>query len=377
MANRKPTPARARPSTTRDDDDGDDDDALEVDLEPRPAPQRPPLAHAPPGDGDEIEELLDTLGANVGQARIIVHRVEPNKDPEECCDCPLTAFSKAQLRAEFGAGEYHCEVKTKGTIRRRWTWKFAKPVAPQQQQQAPAADQRALELERRLAELQAAQMQRSHDLVLALVGRPQPAAQGLTIADLAGFKEIFGGGEGKQSTLAAVKEIMEVADMVGGGGGGGGRRTGWADLALEGLKQLPEILQAGRADPRALPAPSSAEPQAPRAAAPVAPRLSARDQIVALLLEHANKGSSPELVGQFIYGKLEELPDDEFETACNFMESPGALSMAIMFESRLKPARAWLEQVLAQIRGHISRAEEEPGLTSGAGSGEAAGRLPD
>src|SRR6187549_3212749 len=70
-----------------------------------------PAAAAPASSGDEVEQILEQLGAQASAARIIVHRIAANQDPEECIDCPLSTFSKDQLRAQFDAGVYSCEVR--------------------------------------------------------------------------------------------------------------------------------------------------------------------------------------------------------------------------------------------------------------------------
>src|SRR6478736_1178586 len=89
------------------DDDDDDDDAQEL--------ETPPAAKV---SGDEVEQLIEQLGASASAARIIVHRIEANADPEECIDCPLSVFSKEQLRAQYGPGRYSCEVRNKGRNKR-------------------------------------------------------------------------------------------------------------------------------------------------------------------------------------------------------------------------------------------------------------------
>src|SRR5689334_18349827 len=87
------------------DDEDDDDDGEELET---PA--------SPKSSGDEVEQLIEQLGASASGARIIVHRITANADPEECIDCPLSVFSKELLRTQFGAGRYSCEVRQRGVI---------------------------------------------------------------------------------------------------------------------------------------------------------------------------------------------------------------------------------------------------------------------
>ena len=114
MAKKKSAPVRVRlPAARPRDDDDEDEEDLEAALAAAPGL---PL---PSSSGDEVEEMLEQLGAQASSARIIVHRITSNQDPEECIDCPLSTFSKDRLREQFGAGVYSCEVRHKGTIRRR------------------------------------------------------------------------------------------------------------------------------------------------------------------------------------------------------------------------------------------------------------------
>ena len=351
MANRRTTrpprggqiPAGARVQ----DDDDDEAQALET----------PAAAKV---SGDEVEQLIEQLGASASAARIIVHRIEANADPEECIDCPLSVFSKEQLRAQYGPGRYSCEVRNKGVIKRRWEWRFAKPL----QSAAPVAQQGSSQVEslqKALTESAARSEQRSHELLVAALGRPQREEKsGLQIGDLVQFKELFGGGGGGGNTMSQFKEFLELRELLGGNDGGG---ASGMDLALKALEVFPDWIKAGD---RSAPAPRriAHQPGAP-AAKPAAP--DKKDQIIALLLKHAKDGTAPKIAAQFGYEQLQGLDDQTYEAVCNWIESDGAVSMALIFEPRLQPAQAWLQQVAGELRGLISADDDATELTSGAG----------
>lgn len=351
-----------------DDDDDDGDDKPTIGL-----PARRDAQSAAAGAADEVEQLLETLGARGSEARIIVWRIQANADPEECIDCPLNVFSKDQLREQFGAGRYRCEVRHKGTMKRRWEWRFAAPArAPGA---APSAmsdlrDQRIAELQQQLATSRDRDGQRQHELMLALISRPQSQAPGLgeLVGVLSQVKGLVGGDGEKGGALSALREVLEIRELMGEGGGG---KTSMEDVVLEGLKQLPRILDAGVAAKPALPAPRPRS-GAPGAAARAPAQESKRDQIITILLQHAEQGTSPAAVAQFVYGKLEALDDDAYQTACGYIDSPGALRMALVLEPRLVPAQEWLQKVLEEIRPLISAETGGEALTDPAAGAEGA-----
>lgn len=325
------------------------------------AQQRGP-APAAVGEADEIEQLLERLGARAAESRITVHKIVANGEPEECIDCPLNVFSKQQLREDFGAGSYRCEVRHQGRITRRWEWRFAAPTARAPGAAAPSsADARVAELQAALTAARDRESQRAHELTLALIGRPQ--ASGPSLGDLMGMmvqmKELNGGG-GNNSTLGAVKEVLEIRELLGDGERGGASHL---DLGLEALKQFGRLIDGGGgATDGAVATPATRpRPRVPGAAA----QPSARDQVVALLLQHAHQNTSPSAAAQFAIGKLQQLDDDLYETACSYLESPGALAMALLLEPRLQPAKAWLQQVLDGIKPLIADSDAGEGLPAG------------
>jgi hypothetical protein len=343
--------SRQAPADLEDDDEDDDTPGQS-------------LADLAAGAGDEVEEILDQLGAQASSARIIIHRITANQDPEECIDCPLQTFSKEQLRSQFGAGQYSCEVRNKGQIKRRWLWRFAAPIAPSSS--SAAVDSRADRLEAELRAEREKSAQRQHEMLLAAMQRPQAEGHSLgeLLETLTSAKALLGGAAAAVSPIAQIKEILEVRDLLGDGGGKGANGM---DLALKALESLPHFLQAG-ADkparaPRRLAGPS---PGADKMSA-VRPGAEAdtRSQVLALLLQHAEQGSDPAAVAQFIYGQLCELEQGQFDTVCAFLEGEGALSLVMMIEPRLKPAQEWLGKVLEQLRAVISQGDSEPDLPTG------------
>ncbi len=374
MAKKKLPGGRGRAPQMPDPPDSDDDDDLED-----------PPAAVTVSSGDEVEQILETLGAQASAARIIVHRIAANQDPEECIDCPLSTFSKDQLRAQFGAGVYSCEVRHKGTIRRRWQWRFAAPIAPSSATPARSTEAdrlQALELELRQAREKADN--RQHEMLMALMARPQAESNapslGELITTLQGLKDLSGGGGGNTSTVAQIKELLEVSDLLGGGGGGG--RTNGMDLAKVALESLGPslgaLLQAGSDKPARAPR----QLTGPGAAASPADKMSAsspagdgdkRAMMLSMLLEHAKQGTDPAAAAQVVYERLCALDESQFEAACEFIDSEGALSLALMFEPRLQPARAWLEQLLEQLRAAILQGDTEAALTSGQAAAQGAG----
>jgi hypothetical protein len=349
---------------TDDEDDDEDDDA-------------PAAALAAAGAGDEIEQLLEQLGASVSSARIIVHRVTANQDPEECIDCPLATFSKDRLREQFGAGIYSCEVRQKGTIRRRWTWRFAAPIA------APAAvvsstQAREERLERELREERERASARQHEMMLAIMARPQAEGASLSelISTLSGARELLGGGNAAGgSVISQLKDLLEMRDMLGGDGPGKG--AGMMDLALEAMRQLPALAAAtgktpaAPAAPRRLPAPGAAA--RPDKMSASQPGDGSRAAVVDLLLQHAGQGTDPATVARFAYGKLCELEQEKFDAACEFLDGEGALQLGLMMEPRLEPARAWLAKVLEQLRAVISQGDAESALPGGTEAAQSSG----
>lgn len=331
--------------------------------DPEDDPPEPVLPDLAAGAGDEVEEMLDQLGAQASSARIIIHRITANQDPEECIDCPLQTFSKEQLRSQFGAGQYSCEVRNKGQIKRRWLWRFAAPIA--RPSSAAAPDTRADRLEAELRAERERSEQRSHEMMMALLQRPQAASSAPSLGELletlTSAKSLLGGGAAS-NPIAQLKELLEVRDLLGGDSGGKGA-TGM-DLALEALRSLPSFIQAGGDKParaqRRLPGPSAGADKMSESR----PRgeSDTRSQVLALLLQHAEQGSDPAAVAQFIYGKLCELEQEQFDTVCGFLEGEGALSLAMMVEPRLQPAREWLGRVLEQLRAVISQADGESDL---------------
>lgn len=341
----------SKPGKTATPAAADDDDSLSEQQELAAEPE--PLT-----DDVEVEELISNLGASAAAARIIVHRIEANVDPEECIDCPLPVFSKDQLRETYGPGRYRCEVRHKGVIKRRWEWRFAAPV--RSATATPAADpvaRRIAELEAEARTVREREAQRAHEMQLALIGRPQQ--QGLQLADLvdvlAKTRELLGGGGEKGSTLAQLKELLEVRELLGGDGGG----SGPADVAIEGLKALREAFTLG---PPAAPAAAriAATPagngSAPTAASSASSRISVALQAIA---KHAAGGTPPERVAPFIMQAMTQLPDAEYDAVCNFIEQDGAVGLVLMVEPGLGNFRPWVEQVIAQLRAQIAAADQE------------------
>lgn len=349
-------PKRGQVIITGRDDDDDDETGAEEETQAQ-------AVAAPPSSGDEVEQMMEQLGASASAARIIVHRVTANADPEECIDCPLSVFSKEQLRAQFGPGRYSCEVRHKGVIRRRWEWRFAQPLQMAAPAPGAAVNDQVAALQRQIAENTDRERQRTHDLMVALIGRPQrETAPGLQLGDLAAMKELFGG-NGGGSTLGQFKEFLELRELMGGDDKGS---TGM-DLALKALDVFPQWLAAGQ---KQLPAPRER-----KAAAPGTPAIASgkRDQLAAFILQHAKQGTAPQLAAQFIFEQLQQLDDKTYDTACSIAESEGAVNMALMIEPRLAPARDWLEQVASELRPLISADQDDDGLTGSGAPGEPAG----
>lgn len=305
-------------------------------------------------DDVEVDELISNLGASAAAARIIVHRIEANQDPEECIDCPLPVFSKDHLREQFGPGRYRCEVRHKGVIKRRWEWRFA---APRGQAIAPKdpGSTRLAELEAELRASREAESKRSHDMMLALLGRPQ--SQGPQLSDLVDIlsktRELLGGGGGNgesKSPIAQLKELLEVRDLLGGGEGG----SSPTDVALEGLKALREAFTLAPAQPAQPGAGAGASKALP--AAPGSSRISAA---LSMLLKHAAAGTPAEKIAPFVLQAMQQLPDAEYEAICSFLEQDGALGLLLLAEPGLANFRPWAEQVLAQLRAQIGEEGQE------------------
>lgn len=369
MATRAKNPhARGQVPATQRPADDDDEESEPTAL---PPDDRPP----PRSSGDEVEQLLEQLGASASGARIIVHRIAANADPEECIDCPLSVFSKDQLRSQFGAGRYSCEVRSKGVIRRRWEWRFAAPnVAPGAAATLPPQNQQIEALQRQLQDSAERDRQRSHDLIVALIGRPQQREQpqGLQIGDLVQFKELFGGGGGS-SALSQFKEFLALRDLAGGGGDEKG--TTGMDLAIKALDVFPKWLAAG-ATPRALPAPREGKAPPPAAPVPAQPNQDKRERFAALVLQHAKQGTPPALAANFLFEQMQSLEDSTYDSACSLVESEGAVNLALLIEPRLEPARAWLQQLVEELRGLISTEPAAPELTESAAGHQPAGEVP-
>lgn len=352
---------------------------------------------APAGADDELERLLGELGPSASGYRIFVQRVTPNRDPEECFDCPLTAFSKDALRADYGPGHYHVEVRKSGQIKRRWDWHFARPLQAGSSSSSSTIERtaRERELEAELGALRARASDRTHELLLALIQRPQaPHAEKDPLQILLQAKELLGLGADRGSpkeTLGLVRELLELRDEL---GGGGERETSAADVVRAGLEKLPELtelLRAAAAVPEAprgdtsrsrsvtttagrsavtsaarAPASSSTSTSAPAPAAGSKPVTSGDSsmllaQFVPMILKLSQSGMTAAAAAELVIPRLEALDDEQFGFLATIIAHPECVPMLIRADARLAPIKAWLEELAQELRAFIRReTAEEP-----------------
>jgi hypothetical protein len=350
---------------------------MSVEVAAAAEPEERPSARAA-APGDELEEILARLGPSGSAARIIVHRLASNRDPEECIDCPLPLFSKEQLRADYGPGHYQVEVREGGKIRRRWEWRFARPLEERAPAVAPDRASRERELEQLLAAERERAQQRAHELMLALVQR-EGGARGPSLGELLGTltqaKELLGaGGAGSspREALGMVKDVLELTQEL--GGGAGERETTAADVVRVGLDRLPqltELLRAAAAVPAAPPASATNNPKAlappARSSAPATtkgadPMLATLTQLVPMILKLQSSGMTPVAAAELITPRLEALGDEEFSFWASLIAHPHAVPMLTRLEPRLAGLASWLEQVAGELRAFISRETADSSL---------------
>ena len=368
MAKSKPKP----PAPVLELDDDAENDALQD-------------AAAPQPEAIELDEILAELGAAASDARIIVFRIHANADPEECIDCPVTLFSKDRLRADFGPGHYKCEVRKKGVIRKRWSWRFA-ALANVNAASSSSAD-RIRELETRIEAEREANRQRDHETMLALLQRPiPPTAPGPSMAELLGVLSQArallapgAAGGGIRETLETIRDVMKVKDTL---TGDSGRPAGsnLADVVRDALPMLGDMVSIAKAETARAPAPRLAAalaagevPGAVLAAAappPAPPASSTREAAVLLLLKHAAAETLPRRVAGVLWRELQKLSQDDFDAVCNAIEEPGAVRVALLLEPRLAPHAAYCQALVTELRRQIAAATDPDPLTDAGATAE-------
>jgi len=208
-------------------------------------------------DEAALQRAVEELGADINTVRIVVYRVRPNRDPEECIDCPFDQFTKAALRDQYGPGDYLLQLRVKGLIRRKHTLHFAAPLerasalpVPSQQplELAGLFERASQQMSARFAEMQLAHSHEMMELMRSLLARdvtPRTdpiVLQGQFIDQAVKLQDLMGR-RGGADDLDRFAKLLEISrELVGGEAKGA---TG-ADVALELMRMAKPVLELSK-----------------------------------------------------------------------------------------------------------------------------------
>lgn len=349
-------------------------ETVEVEEPGPPEPALPPDEQPPNVDEQALQLAISELGLDTGTVRIVAYRLRPNRDPEECSDCPFDQFNKNDLRDQFGPGDYMLQLRSKGLLRRKYTLHFASPVtvpALPAPVLSGADGGLAAQLRGSLAEIQAAHSAQMIDLLKAVLARDtgpraDPVSIGSAWLDQAIKLQSLIGRRGEGDDLERLAKLLEISRSLGGADGKGA--TG-ADVALELMRMTKPVLELARV---------SADAEA-RAMAPAAPskKLLSKDSPMPtpllrmglqLLIRNAAADNDPRTYAELL---IDNVPHPQLTA---FLAGPAWFDQLCLLEPGATPHSAWFEELRGEVLALIQPPAPEPGLTAAAAAPETAAR---
>lgn len=335
-------------------------------------PESPIELEELPSSVDEaaLQRAVEELGADINTVRVVVYRVRPNRDPEECIDCPFDQFTKNALREQFGPGDYLLQLRVKGLIRRKHLLHFAAPVDRPDQLPAlsPVPDLGALlervtlQMNNRFAEMQLASSREMLEFMRSVVARDvtprvDPLVMQNQLLDQAvKLQELLGRRSGPDDLDRFGKFLTLARDL----GGGEGKGASGADVALELMRMAKPVLElskaAAAADARVASAPSVPE-------SPPMQNLMIR-QGLKLLVKNAAADNEPLAYAEVLVDNLPPLalaallePDDWFAQLCQL-------------DPAVEPYLDWFTELRDEVLRLTSPAEPAGDLSAPAGAAD-------
>lgn len=338
------------------------------------------LAEEQPTSVDEeaLQRAVEELGADINTVRIVVYRVRPNNDPEECIDCPFDQFSKQQFREQYGPGHYLLQLRVKGLIRRKHALHFAAPLTKPESLPAPAIDlngvmeRMSLQIQTRFAELQSANSREMMELVKSLLARnvtpgADPIALGSAWLDQAVKLQTLMGRRGGEDELDRFAKLLEISRELGGGEGKGA--TG-ADVALELMRMTKPVLELAKVSAAADARQGGA--RAPSTQPKGDPAMMKNAMIrygLSMLVKNAKADNEPLTYAEVL---VDNLPRAQLE---ELLASDGWFERLCLIEPDAEPYREWFEELRSAISSLIEPEGAGDPLTDGAADSQSAGQL--
>lgn len=324
------------------------------------------LAEEQPTSVDEeaLQRALEELGADINIVRIVVYRVRPNNDPEECIDCPFDQFSKQQFREQYGPGHYLLQLRVKGLIRRKYALHFAAPLTKPEQLPAPAVDlnglmeRLSLQMQTRFAELQSVTSREMMELVKSLLARnvtpgSDPIALGSAWLDQAVKLQALMGRRGGEDDLDRFAKLLEISRELGGGDGKGA--TG-ADVALELMRMTKPVLELAKVSAAADARDGARVPSSQPKGAPMMKNAMIRYGL-SMLVKNAKADNEPLTYAEVLVDNLPRA------TLKELLDSEGWFERLCLIEPDAEPYREWFEELRSAISSLIEPEDKAAPLT--------------
>ncbi len=335
-------------------------------------------------DIDQVGSLLDELQDDQDSEVCVWRAAGPNRPREQWLfSTPATSMTLPQLmdklRDDYGGGDFRIRgrkgSKYHGGSR---TIGVEPPAAGKVVATSPAAPANGMPSMGELITLMFQQNQAMMTNLVAMANNKGQAAPGASFTDLiTAAKMLSGQGAAPSSPLSAVKEILEVQELLGKRGGTGSGEDGDTDwLGL--LKSFAPVMQQALAQSPgqaaitagdSVPAAAAAPTPAPAAAAPA--QASPLVRLVARLVKAARLDSDPEAYAIFVIDEMGE------EAAQKILAQPDSLQkLSAVLPPELVSAVAerlpWFQELLQAVQEQL-QPDDGQGSTNGSDADQRAG----